>query len=230
MKKLSILDYLEYINPGLFLIVLFLYQIILIFQGINWTDEGFYATFYHQIFNEPQVVEYNFMYWLSGLVGGTFVTLVPNSGLLGLRILGVIVTTSTIFFTYDLLKNFFKKSTLLLGLFMTTIFISNDPKELYYNNLSSLLFVFSIYLLFKGITKKQSYLIFFSGTVVALNVFVRLPNILSFLIFIAIFYYGSLAKVALVSQIKQFLVFLSGSIIAGGLIIMIMQFFIKINF
>ena len=54
--------------------------------GLDVCDSGFYMTFYARIFDAPGTVEYNFMYYLSGLVGGTLLHFFPGMGLLGMRL------------------------------------------------------------------------------------------------------------------------------------------------
>ncbi|MDP9043030.1 MAG: hypothetical protein M3N30_13715, partial [Bacteroidota bacterium] len=59
---------LEKLNPSwidtkLFFLFIFVFQLVLIFQGVEMSDEGFLATFYQQIFDHPESVQYNFMFW-----------------------------------------------------------------------------------------------------------------------------------------------------------------------
>ena len=110
MKKSLVQKILEGINDPVFYALLLLYQIIFIFQGLDFADEGFYATFYQQIFIDPESVMFNFMYWFTGIVGGILYYLFPQSGLLGFRILGIVVTTTTIIMAYDLLKKYLNNS------------------------------------------------------------------------------------------------------------------------
>ena len=77
LQRISIRSFFENMNTKVFFLLLFLCQLIFIFQGIDFLDEGFTATFYQQFFNDPSSVEYNFMFWLSGLIGGTFTYLFP---------------------------------------------------------------------------------------------------------------------------------------------------------
>src|ERR1700748_3261150 len=108
--------FLDRIGDKTFFLVLFLYQLLFIFQGIDFTDEGFYAAFYQQIFKDPASVQYNFMYWLSGVIGGAWLYLFPSYGLLGIRLGGVLVTTLTIMVSYKLLKNYLNTRHLKIGL------------------------------------------------------------------------------------------------------------------
>ena len=59
--------------------------------GFDYCDTGFYLTFYENIFTAPRDVEYNFMYYLSGLVGGAWMRVFPGSGIIGIRILGMLM-------------------------------------------------------------------------------------------------------------------------------------------
>src|SRR5580765_719845 len=86
-------------NTKVFLALLFLYQVIFIFQGVDLSDEGFYATFYQQIYKNPEATQYNFMFWFSGIVGGAFDYVFHGLGIWGMRLAGVLVTTSTIIIT-----------------------------------------------------------------------------------------------------------------------------------
>jgi len=124
------------INTNLFFVCLFLFQLLFIFQGVDVGDSGSYASFYQQIFHDPQSVQYNFMFWASGIIGGLFTKLFPSSGIWGIRFLGVLISTSTIIITYNLLKKYLNIKNLQLSLFILTLFINNNPKEFYYNNFS----------------------------------------------------------------------------------------------
>src|SRR5687768_11949217 len=135
-QRISIRSPFEKMNTRVFFLLLFLYQLIFIFQGLDFLDEGFTATFYQQFYNDPASVTYNFMFWLSGLVGGTFVYLFPDTGLLGLRFLSVLFTTSTIIIVYNLLKDNLNKTNLKIGLVLVTMCVCQNPKIFHYNFLS----------------------------------------------------------------------------------------------
>jgi hypothetical protein len=223
MKKNLLLTALEEMNEKVFFLLLFLYQIVFIFQGLDFADEGFYAVFYQQIFRDPQSVMFNFMYWLIGIVGGAFVYIFPQSGLLGIRLLGVIVTTSTIILAYTLLKKYISIYHLRLALVLIIILISNDPKELNYDNLSMLLFVASIVLLFNGLKDKKSSKILISGAMVGLNCFTRVTNILGLSLALGILYYGYMNRSTLKYVIKQTLILLGGFLLTVIAILILMK-------
>jgi hypothetical protein len=211
------------INSNFFFLLLFSYQTIIIFQGIDLADTGFYGTFYQQIFNDPQSVTYCFMFWLSGIIGGLFLKLLPNAGLLGLRLLWVVVFTITIITTYRFLKNYVSRGYLQLSLFLLTLNLNNDPKEFYYNNFSSLLYVLTAILLFNGLKYKQWSALFGSGVIISLNMFNRFPNLLGVGLALAIIYYGYIEKATVKTIIDNVLVFLAGFIITTLIVLFIMQ-------
>ena len=154
-----------------------LVQLALAFQGLDVCDDGFAATFYQQFFNDPDSVEYNFVYWLSGLIGGIWYNLFPGGGVLWLRILAILVNTSTFYLTYQLLRSYIRQDFLLLGLVMT-LFINDFGYLLFYNNhITAFLAVLSMLFLHRGLIQENNKYLFFSGLVIGVNVFSRLPNL-----------------------------------------------------
>ena len=90
-------------KTSLFFLVLFIVQIAFIFQGVDVGDGGSYASFYQQIFDNPESVQFSFMFWLSGVIGGLYLKLFSGLGIWGIRLAGVIVSTCTIILSYNLL-------------------------------------------------------------------------------------------------------------------------------
>ena len=206
-------------NIFLFFLLVLFYQILLIFQGLDIVDEGFHATSYQQIFNDPESVQYSFIFWLTDFVGGSILKLFPFAGLFGLRLAGAILCTLTLVFAYRILRKNIAPGPLKLSLILLALFINNDPKDLYYNNLSAFLYVLTAYLLYSGLLRQKKFLIFVSGVVIGMNVFTRLPNVLAPGIGLVIFYYGHLAGFSMRTRFRQFFVYAAGCV-AGILIIL----------
>ncbi len=182
-----------------------IYQILLVFQGFDVCDSGWYATFYQNIFSNPSSVEYNFLYWFTGIIGGLFVKLFPDTGLIGIRLLGVINVSAIIFIVYQLLFKHINHIALYIGLIIVTISFVGMPTEFFHNNLSSLLFVGASLALYKGLERDNPYLLALSSMLLALNIFTRLPNILDIgLIFIVVlhgFYFKEI-KLVIIKRIS----------------------------
>jgi len=220
--KSSIRSLFENMNTKVFFLLLFLYQLVFIFQGIDFLDEGFTATFYQQFYSNPSSVEYNFMFWLSGLIGGTFTWLFPDSGLLGLRFLSILFTMSTIVIVYNLLKNYLDKTNLKIGLLLVTLSVCHNPKIFHYNFLSILLYSATAALLFNGLKRDKLWLFFLSGLMVGLDVFSRLPSLVNVGLVIAIGYYGFFNKTPIKNIIFQVLTFGTGFLVGvAGIILLI---------
>jgi Dolichyl-phosphate-mannose-protein mannosyltransferase len=214
---------LEKRNTRIFFFLLFLYQVIFIFQGVDLSDEGFYATFYQQVFTDPEATQYNFMFWFSGIVAGAFDYVFHGFGIWGMRLAGVIVTTSTIIITYNLLKKYLNPGYLKLGLLMVLLFINNNLKEIHYNDLSALFNMLAILYLFTGLKENRLWKLFLAGLFISLCTFTRLPNVLSLGLGIGIFYYGYHNKNSFKVQMGQALTFGGGFIFMTAVIIGFMK-------
>ena len=77
-------------NDKLFFLLVIFIQVVFIFQGLDFADSGFAADFYSRIFTDPTSVQYNFMYWFTGIIGGLWLKLFPELGLVGLRLAGIL--------------------------------------------------------------------------------------------------------------------------------------------
>ena len=94
MHKIYLVDFFEGMNDKLFFVLIIFVQVIFIFQGLDFADSGFDAVFYSRIFSDPSTVQYNFMFWFTGIIGGAWLKLFPGLGLLGLRLAGIFLYPS----------------------------------------------------------------------------------------------------------------------------------------
>ncbi len=217
MKKLSKqFDLYLRKNKELILYVCPLVVLLLVsFQGIDVCDEGWYLTFYQQFFNAPETVEYNFVFWLTGLIGGLWYEVFYEFGILGFRVLTVLVFVLISIFVLKILTPYVKKVTIIWGLLLVVFLNDYGYTLFYYNHLSGLIIVISCFYLICGISKNNNLYLFISGFVVMLNVFARLPNITLFFV-ISVF---PLSAIISNSQkrsywVKECLVFIFGSLIS----------------
>lgn len=197
-------------------LIIVIVQGLLSFQGFDVCDEGFSLTFYQQIYNAPSSVEYNFVYWLSGIVGGIWYHFYEEGGILWFRILTIIFNTLTFIVCYQILKQYINKRYILIGL--TMVLFVNDYGYLlfYHNHLTALLAVVSIYFLHKGLEKKHHFLLGLAGLIIGINVFSRLPNITLFVFILVIPFWGYLNKKRFKESVMPMLIFILG--IAAGFI------------
>jgi len=204
------------------LVIIFPY--LLIFQGLDVTDIGFWLTNYQQIFIEPSSIQLLFSCWLSNVIGGIWIRMVGGLGLFGVKLGGAIVVSITCYLSYLILKDYIKKEFLLIGLLLTEmIAFSGTSIILNYNNLPALFFTLAAYFFIKAILKEQYILFLFSGFLIGLNIFIRFSNILGILLVVVIFFYGYLKKIKISIQIRRSLYFFLGWCASIIMVIIIMK-------
>lgn len=206
--------FLERLAPWKVFTFLFLWQFLPALQGLALHDEGFYAVFYQQIFNDPESVQFNFMYWFSGVVGAGWFKLFPNGGLLGLRIAGILCTLGTLAIVYKMLKPHFHRGYLYLGIILSVMALNNEPKELHYNNLSALFYVLAAYFICNGLRLRGNWQFVAAGVVLAFNMFTRIPNMLGIGMLAIVVVHGIISHTSWKIQLKQ-CILLAGSFGAG---------------
>ncbi|TGV02567.1 hypothetical protein [Flavivirga rizhaonensis] len=217
----------------LVLFIVILVQLILGFQGVDVCDDGFVLTFYQQIYNNPSCVEYNFVYWFSGVIGGVWYELYPDGGIIWFKFFTVIINTLIFISGYHIFKQFLPKRIAVLGL-LVALFVNDFGFLIYYHNhLTALLAVLSVFFLLKGLIENHGLSIVISGCILGINVFTRIPNITLFIFILAIpFYYfinEGLLKKAIKPMIQYALGILIGFVIIVSLLLILDQFNIMQN-
>ena len=203
-------------------IIIVLIQALISFQGFDVCDEGFSLTFYQQFYRHPENVEYNFVYWLSGLIGGLWYNLFPKGGILWFRILAIVFNTSTFILGYKILKPYLGNLCTLVGLAMA-LFVNNYGYLVFYHNpLTALMALIAIYFLLKGMKTGKTLFMVLSGIVVGLSVFARIPNITLVLLMLILPLWAYLQKRLLKEFIKPVLSFVFGIAIGWILVFLLL--------
>ncbi|WP_452601594.1 hypothetical protein [Pontimicrobium sp. MEBiC06410] len=196
---------------------------LLSFQGFDMCDEGWYMTFYQQIFNAPETVEYNFAFWLTGIVGGIWYELFSEGGILSFRVLSIVIIVATIIIAYMLLSRYIKKEYVIVGLLMVMLVNDFGYLAFYYNHLSGFLAVCIVYFIDKGLRKQSLLELAIAGLLTAVNVFSRLPNVTLFvllLVFPAQYFFDTTTTKKYI--LKQIVAFLGGSILGFVIVYLVM--------
>lgn len=158
--------------------ILLLYQLLGVFFGMDLADAGFYLTFYDNIFTNPQSVEYNFMYYLSGVIGGTLQSMFPSMGMMGMRLAGVAFNTLCGIIMYLSLRKYIPAWVIALGCALVVTTFIAPPYTLSYDLCTILLYVVVVTALWQYLKRGSIAWLILAGTMAGLNVFVRLPNVL----------------------------------------------------
>ena len=194
------------------LAVLVLYQLLGVFYGMDIADAGFYLTFYDNIFSHPGSVEYNFMYYLSGVIGGTFQSLFPSMGMAGMRLLGVAFNTLCAIILYYALRRHIDERAIALGSAMVVTSFIAPPYTFCYDLCSIVFYVLAITLLWRGIENNLTWKVALAGAVAGLNVLVRIPNVLGlsmvFILLIRFFATRQFMRIYWIRPVFRILLFL----------------------
>ena len=173
-------------HPGVLfwgvLAVLVLYQMLGVFFGMDIADAGFYLTFYDNIFTHPESVEYNFMYYLSGVVGGMLQTAFPSMGMCGMRLAGVAFNTLCAVILYFALRQKVDERAIALGCALVIGSFIAPPYTLCYDLCTIVLYVLAITAMWRGLERGKVWLAAVAGVMAGLNVLVRIPNVLGLLL------------------------------------------------
>ena len=154
-----------------------LYHAIVGAQGFDMFDEGWSLTGFQQIFNDPESVEYLFLYYLTNLVGGMWNSLFGWGGIYAFRLLTGLVLTLTALVVWRLLCPYLNRWLIFLGLFLSYLCSYYGIMVFYHNYLTALLSVCAAFALFRALSKNNPAWMLLSGLLIGWNTFVRLPNV-----------------------------------------------------
>jgi hypothetical protein len=212
-------------GQGFLFIAIFAYQLLHIWWGIDFSDTGFNATFFQQIFDEPASVQYNFPYWLTGVIGGLWVAVFGTLGLLGIRLLGILLFTGMVMLVHALLKPHFGGPHLRAGLACEVLLLGPTTAffGLEYNLLTALCFTLGSLLIFRGLTHNSRGSLFAAGVVLGLNVFVRLPNVVYVAMIAPALYFGWSRRRPLRDAITPAGIILLGFVVAVCAVLLLMR-------
>lgn len=193
-------------------LIIIIYPFLFLWQGLNFSDEGNALTIYQLVFAAPQSISDTFGTWGANVIGGIWLLLFGNFGLVGLRFAGALVSILTVIAAYFILKEYIEEKVLLLGTLISFLFCYHflTLTIMRYENLSVLFFVLSIFFLTKGLKKNSSELIFIAGFILSFNIFVRLPNVLGLLFISAIAFNAHIKNLRPNVYLKQYLTFVTG--------------------
>lgn len=161
------------------LIGILLYQSLDLFWGFEILDSGFHLTAFDNIFDAPDSVSYNFMYYLTNVIGGGLLKLFPNLGILGFRVVGVAMVDIALILIFCVLRKDIPVIHLLIGAVLVVVCYNKVPYSLNNGICTCFFYVCFLVLLYKGITCKNNILLFLSGCLVGINIFARIPNVLA---------------------------------------------------
>lgn len=148
-----------------------LYRLLISIQGLDRIDIGFSQTYYQNFFSHPDVMVYNHLYYLTGLVGALWNLLFGSWGLLGFRVLEALTIAGAVLLLAlayrQRLGGWWTTGAVLLSFLFPTIVSTFN-----YNTLTYLLVALALFLL-----QRPRGGLFLSGVALGLAVFARFVNL-----------------------------------------------------
>lgn len=164
----------------LFKAFLFLYPLFFIFQGLDFTDEGFGIATANQFFEDPtQITRLTAGYYFTMFVNGLWLKIFPGLGLVGLRFVSVLLFVSTFYLTYKLLRERFKKLPILAALSYVAILLLHNIEHFpTYNLYTTNVYLLVVYIFSKYKTEISRKPLALIGLISLFSVGFRLPNVM----------------------------------------------------
>ena len=160
--------------------LLTLWQLVIAVFGVDLCDSGYYLTFFDNIFKAPEAVEYNFMYYLSGVAGGVLNAVLPEGGKwMAMRVAGVLCNAGAMAIMACALRRILPATAVIMGFLMVVASLVMYPFTFNNDLMSALLWVAALACMFKGLTHGRWRSLLLAGVLVGVNTFTRIPNVLA---------------------------------------------------
>lgn len=203
----------------LFALILFLFPFLHVNTGLDIADTTYnllnFASFPHM--NQTWAVSTV----LANVIGHGLTLLPFGNTMLGMNIYCTILGSAFILLVYRYLRKKYPALPVFLGLLIAEGFCW-CPRVILYHYLSYFLFCIGAMLLLAGIRKNKTICYLLAGGVLALNVFVRFPNIVEASLIIVLFYYGISQKKNIV---KAFLCCVGGYLLVALVGVLVVSLF-----
>ena len=160
--------------------LLTLWQLLIAVFGVDLCDSGYYLTFFDNIFKAPASVEYNFMYYMSGVAGGVLNAVLPEGGKwMAMRVAGVLCNAGAMAIMACVLRRILPATAVIMGFLMVVASLVMYPFTFNNDLMSALLWVAALACMFKGLTHGRWRSLLLAGVLVGVNTFTRIPNVLA---------------------------------------------------
>jgi hypothetical protein len=203
----------------------FIYPLLFIWQGLDVSDTGFSLTHYQLIFQEGEnFVGFGYALWLTNMIGGLWWHTFGFLGVIGFKLLWVLMILSCFYFSYLILQPYASKSILGWALFITVLAVCNHIGNWFdYNTITSLLYLAGAWALLQGLRLPSPSFLIVSGFLLGISVFARLPNILAISLAAVIVIHGIVVNNPLRVIRNHLLFFVLGVILSFTIVFVLME-------
>ncbi len=217
-KKAEIQKYLHFAAEILFPLILLLFPLIKINQGVDLTDTP-YSLGNYRFFTQTGGV-WVMATFLSNVTGFVLTKLPFGGTMLGMKLYTSLFISVMALFSYRFFKTKMPSWVAFAGE-LAAIGFCWCPTGILYNYMTYLLFLAGAVFLFRGLAGNRPVCLFFAGIFLGLNVSVRVPNVLEAVLIVAVWYYGAKKKKSFEKLAKE-----TGLCIAGFLAAQAVMFII----
>ena len=194
-----------------------------VFQGLYVPELGYWLVSYENFFSNPEVSQTTFSCWLTTFLGAVVNAFVGKMGVIGFKIANVFSIYLILYVLYKILFEFSTKTTLLFSLLIAEVMI-NSYDFINYYTLTTLFFIVSAFYIYKGLSQNKLIYLFFAGVFLALNIFIRFPNILGIGLLTTILYYNyGMGNLHYKETLKQILILVLGYIVTIAIVLLVMK-------
>ena len=163
------------IYPCLVSLVLLALLLLKGLQGLNLLDDGFMLSAYQQVFHDPQSVCYTFLYYLTVVAGGCWHEVFGAWGIFGFRLFDCLLVFTVVLVLFRLYRGLLHMWQLVASALM--IFLLFNVEVFEYNALSAFTAILVVAFIMLAHERCQRKYMFAAGLMMALCIFVRLPNV-----------------------------------------------------
>jgi len=130
----------RYFNAYTIFVLVFLFNIVWIFQGLDVTDHGFHLTNQVRAFDSHSAGEFSAMWFLTDFVAGMWLRIINRPSVLWARLGGVLLVSLNASLSYSILSVHFDRRKVFPIVFVSTLFIAMTGTSLiHYYTFPSLL-------------------------------------------------------------------------------------------
>ena len=190
-KKKTKVEYLQLTGEILFPLILLLFPLLKINQGVDLTDTP-YSLGNYRFFTQSEGV-WVLSTFLSNVAGYILTKLPMGATMLGMKFYTSLIVSAMALLGY----RFFKTKMpayIAFAAEMAAIGFCWCPTGILYNYMTYFFFLLGAMLLFRGLAGCRPWCLFLAGVCLGLNVSVRVPNVLEVVMIVVLWYYGARKK------------------------------------
>lgn len=152
---------------------------LFIWQGLDFTDQGYLLTTYRCFLRYPETTPDAGTFWLTSFVGALWDLGLGKTGVVGMRALWAACSSLGLLLSFRLVARVSGERAASIALLAASVFLS-DRRETWfsYNTSSSVLFVATAACLVGGVGAQRRSLLLASGALMGVLPFARIPNVL----------------------------------------------------